>query len=202
MGRLEPAHPPYQRQLEKSCEKGRNFRVNKKTQTVAFANLIGSVLFLALGIWAWFQMATLQEVKDTYAQPSAFPQIMASGLIIFSAILLVQSIIKLCTMKEGSPFAEKAASINIIKDKGIQAAALVIVLCAAFVLLLKPLGYVVTAAVISAVIMYLIGKRNVLQMILVSVLVPLGMWLIFYKVLTVNIPMGPLSFLKTLLDMI
>lgn len=178
--------------------------MNKKTQTVAFANLIGSILFLALGIWAFFQMATLQEVKDTYAQPSAFPQIMATGLIIFSAVLLVQSIIKLATMKENDdgPFAEKAASINIIKDKGVQAAAIVIVLCVAFVLLFKPLGYVLTAAIVSAVIMYLIGKRNILQMVLVSVLVPLGMWLIFYKVLTVNIPMGPLSFLKTLLDMI
>lgn len=176
--------------------------MNKKTQTVAFANLIGSLLFLALGIWAFFKMATLQEVKDTYAQPSAFPQIMATGLIIFSAVLLVQSIVKLCTMKEDSPFAEKAASINIVKDKGIQAAAIVILLCVAFVLLFKPLGYVITAAIMSAVIMFLIGKRNILQMVLVSVLVPLGMWLIFYKVLTVNIPMGPLSFLKTLLDMI
>ncbi len=176
--------------------------MNKKTQTVAFANLIGSLLFLALGVWAWFQMATLQEVKDTYAQPSAFPQIMATGLIIFSVVLLVQSIIHLIAPKKDSILSEKAASINIIKDKGIQAAAIVIALCVAFVLLFRPLGYVLTAAIVSAVIMYLIGKRNILQMVLVSVLVPLGMWLIFYKVLTVNIPMGPLSFLKTLLDMI
>ncbi len=176
--------------------------MNKKTQSLAFANLIGSLLFLALGIWAWFQMSALQEVKDTYAQPSAFPHIMSAGLIIFSAILLVQSILKLVTMKPDDPNVEKAASINIIKDKGIQAAALVILLCVAFVLLFKPLGYVLSAAIISAVIMYLIGKRNILQMVLVSVLVPLAMWLIFYKVLTVNIPMGPLKFLKDLLDMI
>ena len=47
-----------------------------------------------------------------------------------------------------------------------------------------------------------IGKRNWLQMVLVSILVPLGMWLVFYKVLTVNIPMGPLQFLRDLVDMI
>jgi len=180
----------------------------KKTQTVAFANLIGSLIFLAIGIWAWIQMANLQEVKDTYAQPSAFPMAMIAGLLIFSAILLVQSILALSTMKPeqgentGHPLAEKATSINVIKDKGVQAALIVIALCVVFVLLFKPLGYVLTGALISAVIMYLIGKRNVVQMVLVSLLVPLGMWLIFYKVLTVNIPMGPLSFLKTLLDMI
>ena len=47
-----------------------------------------------------------------------------------------------------------------------------------------------------------IGKRNWVQMVLVSVLVPLLMWLVFYKVLTVNIPLGPLNFLRTLVDMI
>ena len=39
-------------------------------------------------------------------------------------------------------------------------------------------------------------------MVLVSILVPLGMWLVFYKVLTVNIPMGPLQFLRDLVDKI
>lgn len=181
--------------------------MNKKTQTVAFSNLIGSIIFLAIGVWAWFQMANLQEVKDTYAQPSAFPKAMIVGLLVFSAILLVQSILALMSMKpgqkqEGHPLAEKAASINVVKDKGIRAALLVIGLCVLFVLLFKPLGYVITAALVSAVIMYLIGKRNIVQMVLVSVLVPLGMWLIFYKVLSVNIPLGPLSFLRTLMDMI
>ncbi len=176
--------------------------MNKKTQTVAFANLIGSLIFLALGVWAWFQMAALQEVKDTYAQPSAFPQIMATGLIIFSAILLIQSVIALTAKKPSEQLMEKAASINVLKDKGVQAALVVIVLCAAFVLLFKPLGYILTGALVSMIIMWLIGKRSPVQMVLVSVLVPLGMWLIFYKVLTVKIPLGPLTFLQDLLDLI
>ena len=50
--------------------------------------------------------------------------------------------------------------------------------------------------------MVLIGKRNWLQIVLVSILVPLVMWLIFYKVLTVNIPMGVLQPLRDLVDMI
>jgi len=176
--------------------------MNKKTQTVAFANLIGSLLFLALGVWAWFQMATLQEVKDTYAQPSAFPQIMATGLIIFSAVLLIQSVIALTARKPSEQLMEKAASINVLKDKGIQAALVVIALCVAFVLLFKPLGYILTGALVSMTIMWLIGKRNPVQMVLVSLLVPLGMWVIFYKVLTVKIPLGPLTFLQDLLDLI
>ena len=174
----------------------------KKTKTQAFANLIGSLIFIALGAWALTQTYSFQEVKNTYVQAAVFPQIMCVGMLIFAIILLIQSIIKLMTMDENDPLAEPAASINFIKDKGVLAALFVMLLCALFVVFFKPLGYVVCGAVLCFVIMVLIGKRNWLQMVLVSILVPLGMWLVFYKVLTVNIPMGPLQFLRNLVDMI
>lgn len=174
----------------------------KKTKTQAFANLFGSLIFIAVGVWALIQTYSFQEVKNTYVQAAVFPQIMCVGMLIFAVILLIQSIIKLMTMDENDPLAEPAASINFIKDKGVLAALFVMLLCALFVVFFKPLGYVVCGAVLCFVIMVLIGKRNWLQMVLVSILVPLGMWLVFYKVLTVNIPMGPLQFLRDLVDMI
>ena len=174
----------------------------KKTKTQAFANLIGSLIFIAVGVWALIQTYSFQEVKNTYVQAAVFPQIMCVGMLIFAVILLIQSIIKLMTMDKNDPLAEPAASINFIKDKGVLAALFVMLLCALFVVFFKPLGYVVCGAVLCFVIMVLIGKRNWLQMVLVSILVPLGMWLVFYKVLTVNIPMGPLQFLRDLVDMI
>ena len=174
----------------------------KKTKTQAFANLIGSLIFIAVGVWALIQTYSFQEVKNTYVQAAVGPQIMCVGMLIFAVILLIQSIIKLMTMDENDPLAEPAASINFIKDKGVLAALFVMLLCALFVVFFKPLGYVVCGAVLCFVIMVLIGKRNWLQMVLVSILVPLGMWLVFYKVLTVNIPMGPLQFLRDLVDMI
>lgn len=174
----------------------------KKTKTQAFANLIGSLIFIAVGVWALIQTYSFQEVKNTYVQAAVFPQIMCVGMLIFAVILLIQSIIKLMTMDENDPLAEPAASINFIKDKGVLAALFVMLLCALFVVFFKTLGYVICGAVLCFVIMVLIGKRNWLQMVLVSILVPLGMWLVFYKVLTVNIPMGPLQFLRDLVDMI
>ena len=174
----------------------------KKTKTQAFANLIGSLIFIAVGVWALIQTYSFQEVKNTYVQAAVFPQIMCVGMLIFAVILLIQSIIKLMTMDENDPLAEPAASINFIKDKGVLAALFVMLLCALFVVFFKTLGYVVCGAVLCFVIRVLIGKRNWLQMVLVSILVPLGMWLVFYKVLTVNIPMGPLQFLRDLVDKI
>ncbi len=173
--------------------------MTKKTQSLTFANLVASVLFIAVGIWGLLQMLNLQQVKDTYAQPNVFPIAMIIGMLVFSAVLLVQSILKLSKMDLNDPMVDKAESINVIKDKGVQGAVIVIALCIAFVLLFKPLGYVLDASIISFVIMALIGKRKWGVMALVSILVPFVMWLLFFKLLSVNIPMGPLSFLKDLI---
>lgn len=176
--------------------------MKNKTQTAAFANLIGALIFLAGGIWALVQTYSFQNSKDAYVQPATFPQIMIYGLLVFSVILIIQSVYKLMTMKADDPLAASAGSINVIKDKGVQAALVVILLCVAFVALFNILGYVLCGAIVSMVIMFLIGKRNWVQMILISILVPLVMFIVFYKVLTVNIPMGPLTFVRNLLDMI
>lgn len=176
--------------------------MSKKTQSLAFANLVASLIFIAVGIWGIVQMLNLQQVKDTYAQPNVFPIAMIVGMLFFSVILLIQSVLKLAKMDLNDPMVEKAESINFIKDKGVQRALIVIALCIAFVLLFRPLGYVLDAAIIGFIIMALIGKRNWLVMVLVAVLVPFVMWLLFFKLLSVNIPMGPLSFLKDLVSMI
>ena len=71
-----------------------------------------------------------------------------------------------------------------------------------YVALFEVLGYVLVSALIAAAIMWIIGKRDIRQILLVSIFVPLLMCLVFYKMLTVNIPMGILQPLKNLVDMI
>ena len=92
--------------------------------------------------------------------------------------------------------------MNLFRDKGVLAALVVILLCVGYVYLFKSLGYVVVSFLLCAIIMWMIGLRNPVKLILISLLVPLGMWLIFYKMLQVNIPMGWLQFLKDLVDKI
>ena len=174
----------------------------KKTQTKAFANLVASVILLVFEIWAYTQTLGFKIVKKAAVQPATFPQIMCIGMIVFTAVLLVQSVLKLKKMDPDDPMMEPAASLDIIKNKGVQAGVLVIVLCAAYAALFEVLGYVLASTIIAAIIMWLIGKRDVKQIVLVSILVPLLMWFVFYKLLTVNIPMGVLTPLKNLVDMI
>ena len=174
----------------------------KKTQTKAFANLISSIILLVFEIWAYVMTLDFKVVKKAAVQPATFPQIMCIGMMVFTVILLVQSVIKLQKMDSNDPVIQPAASFNFLKNRGVQAAAFVIVLCAAYAALFEVLGYVLISSIVAAIIMILIGKRDVKQIILVSVLVPLVMWFVFYKLLTVNIPMGVLEPLKNLVDMI
>ena len=174
----------------------------KKTHTKAFANLVASILLLFFEIWAYIQTLDFKVVKKAAVQPASFPQVMCLGMMLFTVVLLIQSIFKLIRMKEDDPLAEPAASIDFVKDKGVLAGVFVIALCIAYVALFEVLGYVLASALVAGAIMWLIGKRDIRQILLVSVLVPLAMWLIFYKLLTVNIPMGVLQPLRDLIDMI
>lgn len=174
---------------------------SSKTDTKAFSNLIASLLLLVFEIWAWLQTGNIKTAKNAVIQPSAFPRIMILGMGVFTLVLLIQSLLKLLKgMKPDDPFAEKAETLNLFKDKGVLAAFFVILLCALYVYFFKSLGYVAVSFLICCFIMWLIGLRNPIKLILISLLVPVGMWLIFYKFLAVNIPMGVFQFLRDLAD--
>lgn len=174
----------------------------KKTQTKAFSNLIASLVLIAFEVWAWLQTNNIKTAKKAAVQPSTFPRIMIIGMAVFTVILLIQSLLKLSSMKADDPLAEKAETMNLFRDKGVLAALVVILLCVGYVYLFKSLGYVVVSFLLCAIIMWMIGLRSPVKLILISLLVPLGMWLIFYKMLQVNIPMGWLQFLRDLVDKI
>ena len=172
----------------------------KKTQTKAFSNLVVSLLLIALEVFAWVQTGNIKTAKNAAVQPSTFPRIMVIGMTVFTVILLVQSVIKLLKMEQTDPLAQKAPSMNFVKDKGVLAALFLIALCALYVWGFRSLGYVLVSMILSGIVMWLIGVRKPVQLVLIAVLVPLGMWLVFYKLLQVNIPMGVLQFLRDLVD--
>ncbi|MBQ3448483.1 MAG: tripartite tricarboxylate transporter TctB family protein, partial [Synergistaceae bacterium] len=158
---------------------------------------------LAFEIWTYIETTGFRVHKRAHVQPATFPQIMICGMAIFTVILFIQSLLKVTRgMKEGDPENELSASINPFTNRGVAAAFFMIILCVVYTYLFDRLGYVLVSACISVIIMWLIGKRNFLTMLLVSILVPLIMWFIFYKLLTVNIPMGVLQPLREFVDKI
>ena len=175
----------------------------RRTQTKAFASLVCSIILLIFEVWAYIETTGFRVHKRAFVQPATFPQIMICGMAIFTVILFIQSLFKITRgMKDGDPENELAASINPFTNRGVAAALFVVILCVIYTYLFDKLGYVLVSACISIIIMLLIGKRDLKIIIPVSIIVPLIMWLIFYKMLTVNIPMGVLQPLRDLVDKI
>ena len=87
----------------------------KKTQTKAFTNLVASIILLAFEIWAYVMTLDFKIVKKAAVQPATFPQIMCIGMMVFTVILLIQSVIKLQKMDPDDPMIQPAASINVYK---------------------------------------------------------------------------------------
>ena len=174
----------------------------KKTRTKAFANLVSAVLLLIFEVLAYWQTLGFKQPKAAkYVKPATFPQVMIIGMGIFTLVLLVQSCIKVFHgMKATDTDNAPAETLNPLKNRGVAAAFFVIALCIVYSLFFENLGYVLVSAAISVVIMVLIGKRDAKTVVLVSILVPLVMWFVFYKFLKVNIPMGVLQPLRDLVD--
>ena len=173
----------------------------RRTQTKAFASLISAIILLIFEVWAYIETTGFRVHKRAFVQPATFPQIMICGMFIFTIILFVQSLIKVTRgLTEDDPENELSASINPFTNKGVAAALFVIILCVLYTYLFDRLGYVLVSACVSIIIMLLIGKRDLKIIIPVSIIVPLIMWFVFYKLLTVNIPMGVLQPLRDFVD--
>lgn len=160
----------------------------KKTQTMAFANLMTALVFIAIGIYAVVASYGFRTVNNTAVQPATFPRVMAWAMIVCAAVVLVMNAVKLGRDTEKAPILS-------LKDRGIRGALICCVIAFAYYLLWEPVGFFILAPITLFALMYLIDMRNYVTMAIVAVVLPLIMWLLFYKVLSISVPLGPLDFL-------
>lgn len=158
----------------------------KKTQSMAFASMITSLIFILVGVYAIIVSYSFRTVKNTVVQPAEFPRIMAWAMIICSASVLVMSAVKL------GRDTEKGPSLS-LRDRGIRGALYCLIVAFLYYLLWEPVGFFILAPITMFGLMYLIDMRNYVTMAIVSVVLPLVMWLLFYKALSISVPLGPLE---------
>lgn len=158
----------------------------KKMKTQAFANLICALIFAGIAVYAIVVSMGFRQFKNSTVNPSVFPQIMAGGLLVCAVILLIQSIIRL-------PKDTTQAPTLSLRDRGIRHMLLCIVITIAYTFLWEYVGFLILATITMMILMYLIDMRKPVLMIVVSVVLPVVIWLLFYKVLSIAVPLGPLE---------
>lgn len=145
-------------------------------------NIVYSILIIALGVFVLFYAGRYAKTTSLGSGSTGgdfFPRLMAGGLIITGTFVLLSA---LFFYRE-----EQAQGINWISLL-LSIATLII-----YFLLLRPLGFIVDSIWIVALMMYKMGCKNKIALIIWSIAMPLLIFCVFYYLLYVGLPMGVLS---------
>ena len=163
-----------------------------------FELICNILLFVALG-YTYFTHVLEAKVPKSYLKnpnvlhPSVWPKV----IIILLLICLVINIIKIIKKNKGNPEFTLAAfgknSLAFIKSKMFLG---MIILIAASVIL-EPLGFVVTSALIMFCYGMLLGEKKWWRLLIVSVLLGIVLHIVFSGLLNVNLPRGTVEFLRS-----
>jgi len=145
---------------------------------------VGSLLFLAVGIYGLVFSTELSFGNWTLPGPRTFP----FGL---SVILVVSGV--LWFIQGGGKGGAAAVPANWREMTRKEATTLKIVgTTAAFILLLEPLGYIVTSALYLFLLFLWVSRYKMWIAMGLAIATGLGSWYFFEKVLTVQFPQGSL----------
>lgn len=148
------------------------------------ANLGVAIFLLLIGAIVMFDAVRLGWRWDPGFGPGAgyLPFYLSLGVIVFSGIIIIKQIRQL--VKEG------AGSQRLILEGGLEPMLWVLVPSTAMVILVSIIGLHLSAAVFLLFYMRVVGKIGWLECILVSVLFPIGMYIVFDRVFLIPLPYG------------
>jgi len=146
-------------------------------------NLIYSCLIIALGIFAFIYAGRYSSTSNLGSGNTGgdfFPRLMCGGLIITGLAILLTTILSKKGEEESDPIKWVTLLINV---------SMVLV----YLVLFNILGFIVDSIWIVAVLMYRMGCRNKLAIIIWSIAFPVLIFCIFYYLMYVSLPLGILS---------
>jgi putative tricarboxylic transport membrane protein len=142
-------------------------------------DILASFLFVFLGIGIMIGSLRLGVGRATAPQPGFIPFLSGMALAVLSAILLVQ----------GWRGQSKGSQVlGDLKRPAILIAGLVF-----YVGILDVAGYIIATAVISAIVLWILETRSWWILLVVSLALGIGTYLLFDRLLGVTFPIGILK---------
>lgn len=160
--------------------------------------LICNILLLVFMGYTYFTHVLEAKVPKSYLKnpnvlhPSVWPKV----IIILLVICLIINIIKIIRKNKGNPeFTFSAFAKNSVQFfKSRMFLGMVVLIIAA--LILEPLGFVVTAALLMFAYGMLLGEKKWWRLAIISCLLGVILHIAFSGLLGVNLPRGTVSFLR------
>lgn len=151
--------------------------------------LLTAIPCLAASCLCLIASRTYPNLTADYMAVSAafFPTIVSAIMVAVSLIMLLFAFIKPDIVEISD--ATKRAYI-----RGLLA----ILICVIYVAIFKPVGYIVSSVLAVFAMMLVFGNRKWKQMIIISVVFPVLLYLAFYYGLSTNLPSGVLGLIAEL----
>lgn len=115
--------------------------------------------------------------------PTLFPNIAASGLLVLSALALLQSI------QRGASNPFEGLTVKLASQLGT-----IMFILWIFALLFEPLGYWVSGILVSFVLSVYLGNRNIVTLAILCLGIPSAIYYVFTRLLLISLPEGILQF--------
>jgi len=144
-------------------------------------NIIFGFIGIALSIYIFWNTSYFPSDNIMNVGPSFFPRILASGLLIFSFILIIQNIFSKNSTQE--------VRFN-IKDKGVQRVAISLIITVIYGFVMNYFGFIITTILYLVSLMFLLKLRSWIRMLIVSTGVSLTIFTIFKTFLNISLPTG------------
>jgi putative tricarboxylic transport membrane protein len=142
-------------------------------------DIFASIFFICIGIGFMIGALGLGLGKPTEPQPGFLPFLGGIVLVLLSGILLFQARHK----GRGEPQALGK----------LRAPAIVILGLIAYVATLDSLGYVITTAILSAIVLRVLETKSLWVLTVTSLILAIGSYLLFDQLLGVPLPSGILD---------
>lgn len=146
------------------------------------ADVSASLVLISVGIGAIVGGIGLQVGTPTEPQPGFFPFLSGVSIAFLSSVLFVRGL--LGRRKKGVPFGE------------VRRPALLVVVLFLFVGGLEPLGYIISTPIAAGLLLRIMGIKSWRVLILISLMLSIGTYLLFDRLLGITLPVGLLSYLR------
>ncbi|MHB8909296.1 MAG: tripartite tricarboxylate transporter TctB family protein [Syntrophales bacterium] len=145
--------------------------------------ILGAVLLL-FAIYIGYESTLIETGADFGIGAGFFPFWLSVGLGVSSAALLFRAVVLPAVGSASAFFSEKSGTLRVI---WVLAGYLVAVV------VMKPLGILISLAILMAVTVPAFGSRSWKVIVLTAILTPLCIYLVFGYWLKVDLPMGILE---------
>ncbi len=145
------------------------------------ADMLGGLLLILVGIGAIIGAVRLKVGSPTEPQPGFFPLVGGVVLLILSAIIFLQGWLR--TDGKQVAFGE------------VGRPALILAVMIALVAVLDRVGYVASTFIASGLILRILSVKSLRVLAVTSLSVSVGTYILFDKLLGIDLPVGFLSWL-------